>query len=135
MSRFVDILTSICIILAISPVLLYFAGLSYFKTRHVFCSRHKVGYQGRLFLERTFACDGFGKKLPLLFNLLCGDLTWVGVRALAPEEAQKLPASLIAEHYEFKPGLISAYRLRHHVGLAYDDEFSIDHEFSAKASF
>jgi N-acetylglucosaminyldiphosphoundecaprenol N-acetyl-beta-D-mannosaminyltransferase len=129
MKRLFDILTSGALLVLLAPVFLYRAVLAYRQTQNVFVRDSKLGYQQKSFGQYRFAGDAaFCKHLPILLNVLAGDLAWAGVRALTIDEAKQLSV-LHQHHFDFKPGVVSAYNLRQKIGLAYEDEFSTDHAF------
>jgi len=133
LTRLFDIITSSLLLVLLSPFLLYRAVLAYWQTKTVVAGEPRLGYLQRPFKRLYFAGEQRGKELPVLINILLGDLAWAGVRALTPDEAAQLHADKL-RHFELKPGVISAYSTRKKVGLAYDDEFATDFEFFSRPS-
>jgi exopolysaccharide biosynthesis WecB/TagA/CpsF family protein len=134
MKRFIDVVGSGLLLLLLSPLLLYRATASYRRSGHVFDAEPHLGYQGVPFRQWSFSSDGIGKHWPVLINILNGDVSWTGVRALTPEESRSLQDAVIKRHLTFKPGIISAYGIKKSVGLDYDDELTTDHDFFSRAS-
>lgn len=133
MIRVFDVFISIILLVLLSPFLLYQAVFAYVQTKTVFAKEPLLGFQRREFERLSFAGGQGGKGLAVLFNVLRGDLAWAGVRPLTQTEAASL--SVIAcRHFDFRPGVVSAYSLKQKVGLAYDDEFDTDHAFFSAVS-
>ncbi len=131
--RLFDVITSSALLAVTSPFLLYRAALAYRQTGSVFNKEEKLGYLQRPFQRLSFAGYQSGKTLPVLINILRGDLAWAGTRALTAKEAAQLTANNQV-HFQLKPGLISAHSMKKKVGLAYDDEFATDYEFFTHVS-
>lgn len=134
MNRVIDVVSSSVMLILLSPILLYRATESLLRTQQVLQSQTHLGFQGRPFQQWAFASDGIGKHWPVLFNIFQGEQSWTGVRALTPEESQRLPAVTLERHLNFKPGVISAYSIKKLVGQYYDDEFDTDHDFFSQAT-
>jgi N-acetylglucosaminyldiphosphoundecaprenol N-acetyl-beta-D-mannosaminyltransferase len=68
------------------------------------------------------------RALPMLFNVLRGDMSFVGPRSLLRQE---LPASDPAawKRYDLRPGLLSLSWLRKQANIAYTGEVGIDVEY------
>ena len=132
--RVFDLITSSLLICFLMPFLLYRGTVAYWQTKKVFDCHAKIGYRKRPFYRLEFAGDQGGKTLAVLINVFRNDLAWAGVRALASEEADKLPTTSGLHHFDFKPGVVSAYIAKKNVGLDYDDEFETDYEFFSKVT-
>ncbi|MBT9099700.1 WecB/TagA/CpsF family glycosyltransferase [Methylovulum psychrotolerans] len=133
MTRLFDVLVSGVLLLLLSPFLFYRAVAGQISTHQVFIRMPQLGYRQRPFNRLSFAGAASGKNLAVLINVLAGDLAWAGVRALSPAEAEQL-GSKASDHFNFRPGVLSAYSLKRQVGLAYDDEFATDHAFFSRLS-
>ncbi|MEI6708013.1 MAG: WecB/TagA/CpsF family glycosyltransferase [Methylococcales bacterium] len=131
--RIFDILTSLLLIILLSPFLLLRALVGFVQTGRVFNRHNQIGRSQKSFERLSFAGSLTGKHLAVLFNILRGDLSWTGLRALEPEELASLPANAFFR-FAVKPGVISPYTLKKKIGIAYDDELSIDHEFYYNAT-
>lgn len=131
--RIFDLLTSLALILLLSPLLLLRGFMAYQQTGLVFNRQIQIGRFQQAFERLSFAGTIPGKGLAVLLNVLRGDLAWAGPRAMAPEELPALPASALFRFAD-KPGVISPYILKQKIGLAYDDEQATDHEFYYSAT-
>jgi N-acetylglucosaminyldiphosphoundecaprenol N-acetyl-beta-D-mannosaminyltransferase len=131
--RIFDVLTSLLLILLLSPLLLLRALIGFIQTGRVFDRHNQIGRSQQSFERLSFAGSLSGKHLAVLFNILRGDLSWTGLRALEPEELASLPENAFFR-FAVKPGLISPYTLKKKIGIAYDDELSIDQEFYYNAT-
>ena len=131
--RIFDILTSFLLIILSSPLLLLRALVACVQTGRVFNRHNQIGRSQQTFERLSFAGSLSGKHLAVLLNILRGDLSWTGLRALEPEELTSLPTNAFFR-FVVKPGVISPYALKKKMGIAYDDELSIDHEFYYNAT-
>jgi len=132
--RFFDLITSSLLLCFLMPFLLYRGILAYWQTKKIFDCHQEIGYGKRPFYRLEFAGDQGGKAFAVLINVFRNDLAWAGVRALASEEAEKLSTTSGLHHFDFKPGVVSAYLAKKNVGLDYDDEFKTDYEFFSKVT-
>lgn len=87
----------------------------------------RVGRWGVRFYQHAFS-SGPLCGLPVLFNVVAGDLSFVGPRAAAPEElaASHLSAS---NRLNVRPGLICLWWVRSHTNIAYGTEAGADAEY------
>jgi N-acetylglucosaminyldiphosphoundecaprenol N-acetyl-beta-D-mannosaminyltransferase len=67
-------------------------------------------------------------RLPILFNILKGDLSWVGPLPLSLTEAEFLD-SAGRGRFEVKPGLISLWWLRKRTNIDFGNETQIEREY------
>lgn len=86
----------------------------------VFDTVELTGQQGRTFQAYRFAGEGFGKGSAVLFNLVRGDMAWIGPAPMTPDEATRL-APEFQRRFALRPGLISPLAVRKAVGIAYED--------------
>jgi N-acetylglucosaminyldiphosphoundecaprenol N-acetyl-beta-D-mannosaminyltransferase len=126
--RIFDLLSSLLLIVLLSPLLLLRGFIAYQQAGRVFIRTTQIGLFQQEFERLAFTGSMPGKNLPVLINVLRGDLAWAGPRALAPEELADLPASALFR-FGIKPGVVSPYMLRKKIGLAYEDELATDHGF------
>ena len=131
--RSYDLLTSLLMVLLLSPLLLLRGLLAYNQTGLIFERKILLGYFQQEFERLSFAGSMPGKDFAILLNVLRGDLAWAGPRALAPEELPTLSANALFR-FGVRPGVISPYTLRKKIGLAHDDELTTDHEFYYRAT-
>ncbi len=131
--RFFDLLTSLLLLLFLSPLLFLRGFLAYSQTGFVFKRQKQLGYFQQEFDRLSFAGSKSGKDFAVLLNVLRGDLAWAGPRAIQPEELAGLSVQALFR-FGVRPGVISPYTLRKKIGLAYDDELATDHEFYYSAT-
>jgi exopolysaccharide biosynthesis WecB/TagA/CpsF family protein len=93
--------------------------------RRVFDRSARVGRSGKTFEQRVFAADGFGQRLPVLFDVLLGHMALVGPRLRRPGEA--LPAGCPGA---LRPGLVSPYELKRRMGIAHRSEAEVEEAFA-----
>lgn len=62
---------------------------------------------------------------PVLFNILRGDLAWIGHRALAADADDEYPSALA----HVRPGLVSIWRLRQRTAVDFGSELEADLEY------
>ena len=132
--RLFNRLSSSSLLVMLSPLLITRALLGYLKTGAAFEREPLLGYQQRPFKRLSFAGRGFGKNWAVLFNLVRGELAWTGMRPLTKDQAAQLTPSQSEQHFNFPAGLISPYRVRQKIGVAYDDESAVDSAFFAQAN-
>ncbi len=128
LGRLLDILGAACALIVLSPLALARGFLAFKSARSVFERIPRLGRFRTRFDELQFSGSAFGKKLPLLFNILKGDLSFTGPRALSPQEAAAIPV-FSSVRFEVRPGLVSPYRLRKRTGVAYETEPVSDRDF------
>ncbi len=106
--------------------------------------RQVLGYLGQHFIFREWQPGelmvghlgnwlGLG-KYPALWNILRGDMAWVGPRPLAADEVLP-PADILGVREQVRPGLFSLARLRQQTRIDYADEWSCDLEQIACAGW
>lgn len=131
--RVFDVVTSLLLLLLLSP-LLFLRGLNaYSQTGFVFERKIQLGYFQKEFERLSFTGSTSGKDFAVLLNILRGDLAWAGPRAILPEELHEFPAQTLFR-FNVRPGVFSSYSIRKKIGLAYDDEQTSDHAFYYSAT-
>ncbi len=132
--RLFDLLLSLAALLLLSPLLLWRGFRSRGETGRLFTPMELIGRFRSPFYRLEFAGSGRFRRLAVLFNILRGDLAFVGPRALSPEEARMVPVEDLVR-FAVRPGLVSAFRLRRRVGIAYERESAVDREHVYAQSF
>ncbi len=131
--RIFDFITSLLFIFFLFPLLLLRGLCGFFQTGSVLKREIYVGRFQQEFERLSFAGSLPGKDLPVLLNVLRGDLAWAGPRPMTPSELLLLPPNAFFR-FGITPGIISPYLLRKKIGLAYEDELTTDHEFYYSAT-
>ena len=72
-------------------------------------------------------------RVPVLFNILRGEMSFVGPRPLCPEEAHS-PTAVHSQRFLMRPGLICLWWLRQRGNIDYGQEWEVDEEYSATRS-
>lgn len=131
--RAVDFVLAAALLIVLAPVLAVRALVSLLRSGRLFSGTDLVGRFGAPFRRLRFADGAPGAGLPVLLNILRGEMGFAGPRPLSAEEAETVSeAGRI--RFEMRPGLVSPYALRAQVGIAYEDEAALDREFHAKQS-
>ena len=135
--RLLDILVALALLLLLSPALA-FAFLSLGGTERALKRRLRAGRWCRAFHEYSFALPDSAvgrllakahiRRLPVLFNILKGDMSFVGPRATSPGDMS--PRERAARRrYEVRPGLVCLWWVRRRANIAYEDEAETDGEY------
>lgn len=126
--RLIDFMLSLILLALLSPFLFARALIAWGHTRRILVAHERVGRFRVPFRRLAFAEDAAGTGLPVLFNILVGDMAFAGPRAMSPEEAATLaPEDEI--RFSTRPGLFSPYTVRRQTGIAYDDEAAMDRDY------
>lgn len=127
-TRLLDILLSLALLVLLSPLLVARAALALSGERRVFDRSARVGRYRVAFDLLSFAGGVPLSSLAALFNVLKGDLSFVGPRALTEAEAERVPVRGVVR-FDVRPGLVSPWSLRRRTGVAYGAEADVDAEF------
>ena len=113
LKRAIDFLLALVLILLLSPVLLILAIRGFRKTPRI----------GRW-------CEPFDqlRGIPVLFNVLKGDMAFVGPRAVAPGELSPREREA-RKRYSARPGLVCLWFIRKRANIAYSAEAASDSEY------
>lgn len=136
--RLVDALFAAVLLALLSPLLLLVAVALLRRGGLLFARRTCLGKRGRIFdqyrfalgsgpVDRVLAACGVG-HLPLLINVLKGDMSFVGPRAVGPGE-MNLRRSQVRQRFEVRPGLLGLWWLRRRANIAYGSEVDTDLEY------
>jgi N-acetylglucosaminyldiphosphoundecaprenol N-acetyl-beta-D-mannosaminyltransferase len=132
--RALDILISTVTTLVLSPILAVgwlFSGRSFKRTP-------RLGQRCVLFEELSFHTDrGWGGRvlnrlhlgrLPVLLNIVRGDMSFVGPLPFSPENVTLHDAEG-SKRYQVRPGLISLWWIRRRANIDYGSELEADIEY------
>ena len=132
--RLLDFLLSIFLLLILWPILV----LSYFIPGTTLKRTPRVGRWCVTFNEFSFDNSGgfAGRiltvlrltRLPVLINILKGDISFIGPRAVSPGDLS--PREKTArKRYNMRPGLISLWWIRRRANIDYTTEADVDAEY------
>lgn len=135
--RLVDVGLSAALIVLFAPLMLMVC-LTLLPGGRVLARRPRLGRWGKPFdqyrfalgtgiLQRGLAACGLG-PLPLLFNVLRGEMSFVGPRAVAPGE-MNLRQALVRQRFEVRPGVLGLWWIRRRANIDYGSEEETDREY------
>ncbi len=137
--RTIDLCTAAVALIVLSPILLLVALYLRLRNRgRVFDRYLKIGRGAHTFNEYAFATDvRIIRSLPVLFNVLRGDMALIGPRTLSAEELRDCVTDepLAERRNDVRPGLICDWWIRRHVNLDYVSEVSLDIGYVDSCSF
>jgi sugar transferase EpsL len=146
MKRLVDIfLASIFIALTIIPLLITGLMIAIFDGRPIFFLQKRAGEHGQIFsvckfrtmnhsneidANRVTALGAFLRKfsideIPQLWNILTGDMSFVGPRPLLPEYLP-LYSTEQARRHNIKPGLTGWAQINGRNAITWEEKFELD---------
>lgn len=161
MKRLLDFITSLGVLLVLSPVIAVIAILIRFKLgKPILFSQKRPGLHGKIFKMYKFRsmtdiCDEDGKplpdkeritefgsflrsssldELPGLWNILIGDMSLVGPRPLLVEYLDYYSATESKRH-NVRPGLTGLAQISGRNNLAWDERLKMDVEYVDNQSF
>ncbi len=137
--RFLDIVRATVLAIPLVPLLLLALLLPGIRL----VVKARVGQGGQRFTEYRLRCpsNGFGRLLerisfhrtPATWNILRGDMSFVGPRALKPDEPLP-PEGLSHPRFSVRPGLVSPWWLRVRSNMTFDREFDVDADYANHVS-
>lgn len=125
--RGVDLGGALALLLSSSPVLLLRGAIAFARAGRILERERRIGRFREPFWQLSFAGPGLGKRLPMLVNVLRGEMSFAGPRPLGEEEARTVPPDGLVR-FAVRPGLVSRHALRKQTGIAYDAEASADRD-------
>ena len=97
----------------LSPVIIFRAALGLIKHRRLFDTRPMIGAGAKPFTMYQFAGRNRGRSLAILFNLLRGEMSWLGTKAENKHGSGEL-----------NPGVFSSKDMQKRIGIITSDEVS-----------
>lgn len=91
----------------------------------------RVGRWCEPYAEYSFDAKraGLFSRLPVLFNILAGQMSFIGPRATVPGELSPRQRA-IRRRYDVRPGLLCTWWIRQRANIAYDGEHVADSEYA-----
>jgi N-acetylglucosaminyldiphosphoundecaprenol N-acetyl-beta-D-mannosaminyltransferase len=75
------------------------------------------------------------RQLPAIYNVLRGDMAFIGPRAVSPQENLVRDDRAAWKRYDLRPGLLSLWWVRKRANIAYGNEVGLDLEYVETNSF
>lgn len=139
LKRGIDFVVAAALLTLLSPLFLIVTiRLGLRGPRRVFQRTPKIGRHIRTFNELSFATNQrLLRGLPVLFNILKGELSFIGPRAAHPSEMcdSYYSDSLARKRHTVRPGLISEWWIRRRAHLDYVREISLDAHYAEMVTF
>ncbi len=136
--RIFDLFFAILFALIFFPMI----GISLLIPGFHLLTKRRLGLGAKPFDELRLRCptEGFGHtlerisfhRLPALWNILLGQMSFIGPRAIKEEEIR--PQESGHTRFSARPGFISPWWVRVRSNMTFDAEFSIDAEYVQKLS-
>ncbi len=134
--RLFDLIASVALLLALSPVL----AIGYVLSGWAFHRTPRLGQWRVIFKELSFdANKGLScrvvqrlhiARIPALLNIARGDMSFVGPLPKAPTDLNALDPAFY-DRYSVRPGLISLWWIRKRANIDYETELTLDQEYVA----
>ena len=138
--RSFDLAVSIVLSLVLAPLIIMGYVLSGCSLKRI----NRLGQCYETFDELSFDTNnGMGGKiveklrlarLPILLNIVKGDMSFVGPLPKAPTDLNALSPAF-HDRYSVRPGLISIWWIRRRANIDYETEFSIDMQYVKNHGF
>jgi N-acetylglucosaminyldiphosphoundecaprenol N-acetyl-beta-D-mannosaminyltransferase len=139
--RLGDIFLSALFLILLSPILLIAVSLARLAgggvTKHLRLGRwathfdlYQIHFPKSSFLSKFSSLE----QLPGLYNVLKGDMSFIGPRPIAPSE-EFLEKRIAWKRYNMRPGLLSLWWIRKRANIAHSSEASLDMEYIETANF
>lgn len=132
--RSADVVLALGLLLVLSPILLGRGVIAVLREGRVFAPERRVGRFREPFRLLRFAGSSLGRTLPVLVNILRGDMSFAGPRPLTEEEATAVPPDGLVR-FAVRPGIVSRHGLQKQTGIAYEGEVSADREHYYEQTF
>jgi N-acetylglucosaminyldiphosphoundecaprenol N-acetyl-beta-D-mannosaminyltransferase len=135
LKRAFDVVFAACALTLTLPFLFCLCVFRKISGRPVLTRSERVGKLGRKYTQYGLAGldrQRVFRKLPLLLNILSGDMSIIGPRPAAPDD----PVIQVNGHarLDVKPGVVCSWWLRQRANIDFDDEATADSEYLNSAS-
>ena len=129
LKRSLDFLFSLLLLLAASPLIACAVAFRSNRSLPLFATTKRAGRCCEPFDELSFASSPrILRRIPVLFNILKGDLSFIGPRAVSPGELTPRERNA-RRRYNARPGLICLWWIRKRANIAYSGEIDADAEY------
>ncbi len=132
--RALDVFAASLLLLLLAPLM----GVAYWAAGRKLLRHPRLGRWGETFDELSFAlpAGALGRwltrlrvnALPVLFNILKGNMSFVGPRPTAPDDLSPRQRSA-RKRFDVQPGLISLWWIRSRANIHFDSEMESDGEY------
>src|ERR1051326_3308305 len=129
LKRFLDFCAALALIVLALPIIAFVAVFRLDDRKPFFAKTRRIGRWSEPFDEYSFSeSPRLLRRIPVLFNILRGDMSFVGPRAVSPGEltAREREAR---KRYSARPGLICLWWIRKRANIAYLQEVESDREY------
>ena len=127
-----DFLFALIAIIICSPLLVFGAIVSKGAEGKVLESKAYAGVKGKIIYLHAFTGLESGLKyLPRLLDILCGRLSFVGVKPMEPADCPLMNDEQM-ERFNARPGMFCHLILKGSEGLTYEDMFGLDARYAKK---
>lgn len=146
--RLLDIIISLVLIIVLSPFFIIVGIISIITTKGIIFKQNRDGLNKKSFIMYKFKsmkddksipsimhiirCIGLD-ELPQLFNILKGDMSFVGPRPFITGE--KLPTYPDDINYSVRPGIVSLATATGRRNITHSKRLDLDKEYILKCSF
>ncbi|HEY3637844.1 MAG TPA: sugar transferase [Rhizomicrobium sp.] len=72
-------------------------------------------------------------EIPQIWNVLCGEMSWVGPRPVIQDELSKY-GSQISSYFACRPGVTGLWQIRRHSNTTYDERVAFDVDYAGNWS-
>lgn len=131
MKSVLDFIFALIFIICLSPLLVILAVISKIKYGKALESKPYLGVKGKIIYLHAFALDGKIRYLARLFDVLCGRMSFVGVKYLEVRDGAFLDDDAM-ERFNARPGLVCHMIAGGYEGATYDKMFEADIRYAKK---
>ncbi len=125
--RAADVSGALLLLTVLSPVWIIRGAIGLAHQEALIEHDRRIGRFREPFRLLRFSGTGIGRGLPVLVNILRGDMSFAGPRPMTQQEADAIPPDGLVR-FAVRPGLVSRHTLQKRTGIAHDAEVSADRE-------